>query len=276
MATNVTNDVQAGYRQLLRLPEGFETIYQGLDHDFPLIFAETFQGVDVQRDNRATGPAAAYANNLHAGCPVPLGATIYLWIPAAVGPDTSAPSLFRTTSYTYRLIWRLRDDAGRRADVEGNTGRIGNLHQPTVVGRIVQSGTGARQNAVPAGRFAGQDLVVDGSLLPTNRLPRQSAVLPWWEADGILGRAAFGSAGPNPAVQSLFTIFEVTALGDELLIEAQPTAAGGTWDFDGAGSDQPLSYVLGTNPSGTVGGQYGGPQERTLATGIYVISASGG
>ena len=238
--TNVFNDPQGAMAALLRPPDGFEALYQGVARANPIPFVmadgrERFLPLDARAGQ---GDVSEF---LARYLPVPIGATLMLLIPRAlylaVTPLESV--------YNYELRWRLRTIVDHNAaQGQGN---------PTV------------PYSLDARAGAPEDDGAERVLLPGYT---SEVIVPAVVGNGALPIVSGGAADPQVgyATQGLYVPATVggetlghspnayfppilrRVLGNELSVCAYRTAGTATWDF--AGADAGLSNVYGTNQVG--------------------------
>jgi hypothetical protein len=279
----VLSDVQVSGRRVVRPFPDFEAQYEALSGDTPILFYPT-RPDDTQEIAASHVRREAYDPRLAAALPVPLGSRVRLWIPVAVTRDTTAatpPYFYVSNTYQYRITWRLRDHDGFVADARG--GNLLASHQPTVQGRVsTVPPPAAARNAIPAAYDPGGVLTVPASAVDPavlGPLPLRPSIAPEYQVtqQGIFDPGELSIfPSQSPAMLPTFTLHELVALGDEMLIEARKTSVA-PWGFGVAGADTAFSYTFGSNVAGSVDPlRYGAPALRTLALGIYVMTQTGG
>jgi len=240
--TNVFNDPQGAMAVLLRPPDGFEALYQGVAKANPLPFVmadsqDRFLPLDARANTDDISEFfARYV-------PVPIGATLLLLIPRALY-FTNSP---QESIYTYELRWRLRT-------VEDHN--VAQAHSNPTVPYSLQARRGAPEDdgtartmipgytseaIVPTAVGNGQLPIVSGGAAdPQVGYATQGVVVP----DTVGGE----TTGHGPSVY--FPPILRRVVGNELSVLAyrEPNTGGSTWDFQT--DDAGISNVYGTNQGG--------------------------
>lgn len=243
----VTADPQFSNRYLLRPYAGFATDYQGQASNTPIAMTEVIEPpAGSPRDPLATSRNPLYDPNLVRGLPVPLGASVVVWLPSVVvGLDAGR--------YVWTFVWRLRNlldhsltgqpyhlpksDAGV-TDTVANQGRVAipaawqTVSYPETPAPATNSGSATaslRNESVSAGAVQGpvQPLLPGGV----------SGVI----AQGIINP---GTIPPQIATAPQWQPTKIQALGDELIILCSRDTSLGAWDFGGV--DALFGSYLGT------------------------------
>lgn len=259
-------DAQFGIAKILRPYTGFETDYQG---------KSVFDAIALTERGIALDPLAGkpgYAPNLLRGLPVSIGSRVMLWLPNVIGGNSLG-----AYAYRYSIGWRLRSTFDYRQlrgpyhypkqgkgvpDTTAPPGKQDRVVKPAGWDTIVYS-QGEPQpppvfpSTVPiyggvgdraVGNMHAEDLAVRGGTLLSPLVPGGG---PGNAQQGILnpGNVLFGAT----AVAPIYSIHEVQALGDELLlwVYRDVVSSGGgsnpNWDFTGAPNvDQTFSIYYGS------------------------------
>lgn len=242
-STNVFNDPQSAMAVLLRPPDGFEGLYQGVAkaNPMPFVMADA-QGRYLPLDARA---GTDNINEFLARyVPVPIGATMMLLIPRAEYLAVTP----QETIYTYELRWRLRTHADHNFAQANNN--------PTVPFSLVEQlgapdDIGTKQTFLPA--------YTSEVFVPTAPGNGQLPVVSGGAADPQVGYATQGLYVPatvggetiGHAANAYFAPVLKRVLANELSVVAYRASdvGGATWNF--STDDAGMSNVYGTNQGGT-------------------------
>lgn len=240
-STNVFSDPQATMAILLRPPENFESLYQGLARSTPLPFVmANSEGRYLSRDFRASSPEMS--SLLLRYVPVTIGATMLLAIPRARFLIAGEPA---EGAYTFELRWRMRALGDHNASQENAIPYPYSL--PGVRGATEDDG--ANRIFIPT--WTSERFVPS-----TNEADIGSGLLPVVAAGPQVGYAAQGVFKPNTvggetighAPNTYYAPLQRRVLGNELSVVCYRAGGGSTWDFPG--EDGGISNVYGTNLSG--------------------------
>ena len=262
--TNVFPDPQSSIAVLLRPPDGFETLYQGLAKSTPLPFVQADQtGRFLPLDARAGTAGSEISEFLARYVPVSIGATLMLLIPRA-RYFTDAPE---ETLYTYEFRWRLRGTPDHNAAQAHNN--------PGVPYSLISK------------RGAPED---DGTNLVSLPAYTSEVIMPAVVGSGVLPVVSGGAADPQPGAADQGTYVPASVggfstafgpnvyfppllrrnLGNELSVVAYRAEAlgGATWNFQD--DDAGISNVYGTNQ--ITGGT---PHPVFPGVGMYLVFLAG-
>ncbi len=235
---------QLSMMSVIRPPDGFESVYQGLASSVPIAFPGTL-------DPLAGEPG--YSPDLLAGIRVSLGARVFVQIPMIVDEYLSVPG------YTYKFMWRTRNQSGfNQAQLNGKPASEFHLRGDELGRRNFEPGGQSQDlfflpGASDIELFEQAEPVGDGAASLTMR---QQIYLPVMGASWSAPRTPAGNNGiwqqgvyqytsnVNCSGPTFFPLW-LDACGDEMLILVSKPADGGPWDF--GGSDRGFSNTYGNN-----------------------------
>jgi len=239
----VMADAQFTLVNPLRPFEGFEEVYQGQSVTRPIAFPGT---LDINAGKNG------YASNLLGAIPVPLGARLGIWIPAAV-----ALQIVRV--YTYTLHWRMRSlQDFRNAAGNNDLRRPYHLRNQSPGAPDTTVGTQPRFVVPCANDSIIYEQPEPATLFDPGIARTLKQVYEIGEAAGSFNpftptgtEAIFQQGVLDPAVvgtqvagDPIFTPLWTDVMGDELLITVtRDVDDGANWDF--AGVDLPFSNIYG-------------------------------
>lgn len=245
---------------VLKPPQGFEELYQGVIGTTPIPFVSANLAGDFLATDDVAGKPG-FDPNLARFAPVPLGASLLILIPQAIFV-TGATT--RIGEYTYALRWRLRALAGYTTPAEN----ANNQHP-----YHLDNQQGAPSTPSPTARVIEpsytSELVTPAAVGTNNRVLIATGEY-GTSSQGIYNPASFAGSsdgddlalGPN-----FYPPLLRPSLGDELSIVA--SKASGNWDFGSvaADGDAGFSNVFGTNVAGAAHPAYAG-------LGIFLLAMS--
>jgi hypothetical protein len=254
------SDSEFSTTKILKPFPAFEAVYQGQTHTIPIAFPGTLDPLAGQ-----TG----YSSTLLGALPVPLGAQLQIWIPACFTADGGTQVIYR-----YEFVFRLRSLRDFRNPAPGSPRPPWHIPQQQPGVADTTPATGGPRFVIP-GSVAGIQFPADevGGFSPAiinvrdaQYAPIASGVVAPRTPTGVDGTIQQGVldpvVAPGAAGDPIFTPYQLTAQGDELMILAYPPSNVGNWDFATGGPDEAFSFIYGTNG--------GARPEPIPATGIYV------
>lgn len=242
MSSNVLSDAQMGMFSVIRPPDGFEALYQGVEGTTPIAFPGTLD-LDAGKPGYATG--------LLAGIPVPLGGRLLLQIPQTVRAIEGGG--VATADYEYQLIWRTRNQASAAADISSGRRNASPYHLP--------NGTGRRESVFIPGAsdvevFEQGEPVALG-VAATLNVKQQRYVpqitVPWVPpllpdgADGVWQQGVYETSVDAVNSGPTWCPLWLDAAGDELLILVYKIVTDSPWDFAEGGDDEAFGNTYGTD-----------------------------
>jgi len=274
-------DAQFSMARIVKPFANFEARYQGNSAGFPI----GFPGVlDRLAGNNGYDPF------LLAALPMPIGARVMIWIPAAIYITESA---IQQTAYQYQILWRLRSTGDFVSSFDMNVPRdqTPQYHMRTRdvgVAEDPADPSGTLRYVLPAAMqtiaYEQPEPSTDPSTLANGIIHlRGQLIIPCgnhWVAplvpppnpgppvQGVFGQGVWPfsqepeeaeSGGPN------FHPFWFDAEGDDMLILARRVTIGEDTDWDFGGVDRPFSSTYGTD---------NGTRNPAVSTGIFVFTGS--
>lgn len=241
-ATNSFPDPQATIAAILRPPDDFESLYQGVARSSPIPFVQAdgqdrFLPVDFQAGNPEMSEfLARYVR-------VPIGATMMLLIPRALYLLAGEPA--EGTDYLYELRWRLRTQRDHNTSQE----------QFTPFPYSLEARRGAYEDDPNVNRIlipAWTSEVIDPAAVGNRQLPIISggAADPQvgYATQGLYVPATVGGETIGHSPNAYFPAVLRRVQGNELSVVVYRETGGSTWDF--TAEDGGISNVYGTNLSG--------------------------
>lgn len=276
-------DAQLSLSRILRPPNGFEDVYEGLSaSEFPIAIPGT---LDFEAGQRGFDP------NLMAGVSIPMGSRLLLWLPQPTPIEGITQAV-----YEYRILWRLRSTESQNAAANGGTrnsplqgGLLGHLPKnfdgtPNDNG-LDPNNTNQERLVLPCAMTSVayeqtepvatlDDGVIDlrGERVSVRGRSYGPSQAPLLVPSGSIAVAsqgiyAFPSAAPGLQGGPTFLPYQTDAFGDEYIIIVTRQAAGLSADWQFEGEDRSFSAIFGTDA-----GRRSGPLE---GLGIYAFSGSG-
>jgi len=256
----VTADAQFGNAKILRPFPTWQAVYQGVNANRPLLFAEDGR----IHDSQAGKPG--YSPWLMSGLSVPLGARVVLWLPKV--SYTVVAQANAQFPYSWKIAWRMRNLYDFR------TNRIP-YHIPSQSlgdASTLAGDTGDRVVLIAAAEtvpYVGAEPVLNPLInaIPSNVDLRNAAVnteLPnnsWYHlpidengnrltySQGVFDPGAPPVGYQSQSVRSVaFQIYETQAVGDEMIIVLERDNSVVTdWDFTVAQADYILAQIIGSS-----------------------------
>lgn len=238
-----TPDPQFGIVSIMRPFSGFAAVYEGITVTSPIMFTEGGVALD------AAAGSPGYSPSLVKGWPVPLGARVALWL-----PDVSyVPVAFGASfPYTWSIIWRMRNTFDYRTQrlsfhyPKQGAGIPDTSVVPTASRVVIPAASQGivYVQAEPSGLTrAAQDLrsvdtVVASSTIGAPLLPSGAV--------GFIQQGILDPGVTSQAKRPLYVTFDVTALGDELLIAVTRSATTvANWTFGSVDLDFSKLFGIG-------------------------------
>lgn len=240
---NVFPDPQGSMGFLLRPPDNFESLYQGLARSTPLPFVlANEQGRYQALDFRAG--ETDMSSLLLRYVPVAIGATMMLCIPRARYAAAGEPA---EGTYTFELRWRARTNADHNKSQENGVPFPYSLPE----GRGATENDGAQRIFLPtwtSEKFvpSAESAAIGDGLLPVVAVGPQVG----YAAQGVFKPDTVGGPTIGHAPNTFFSPVLRRVLGNELSVVCYRDGVGNaTWDF--TGDDGGISNVYGSNLAGT-------------------------
>ena len=231
-------DPQGSTAIILKPPDNFEAIYQGVSRTVPIPFvAADANGEFLALDDLAGKPGVS--GDLARFVAVPLGSSALIVIPRALYSDGET---LHTIAYRYDLRWRLRTLSDYDDGLSGSGSHEHPWSMLTTLGAPSLPPPIARR-VMPAYTTEQVTPATTGNLLR----PLVALNTPGTVTQGVYAPADFASADDALGIE-YFPPYLRPIVGNELSICA--SFADGTWDFGSAAGDAPFSNIYGRTVAG--------------------------